>query len=125
EFKNQINKDGEGNIISDTYTYVLTENDKLIYRLYNGNVNSSFLCSDFPSSELVVVEEWKALAGAIIEITTIANADSENGGILGVSGYTHHIVIKEVIFTKGTGKLCYKNLFSGNKIILNLEKLTF
>lgn len=125
EFKNQINKDNEGNIISDTYTYVLTENDKLIYRLYNGNVNSSFLCSDFPSSELVVVEEWKALAGAIIEITTIANADSENGGILGVSGYTHHIVIKDVIFTKGNGKIVYEEYIFGNYITSNLVKFNF
>lgn len=125
EFKNQINRDNEGNIISDTYTYVLTENDKLVYRLYSGTVNSSFLCSDFPSSGLAVVEEWAALAGAEIEITTIANADAENGGILGVSGYTHHIVIKDVIFTKGNGKIVYEEYIFGNYIAPNLVKFNF
>jgi len=124
-FKNQINRGNDGSIISDTYTYTLTGNDKLVYRLYNGTVSNSFLCSGFPSSELAVVEEWTALAGAEIQITTIANADSQNGGILGVSGYTHHIVIKNVIFTKGSDKIVYQEYVFGNYIAPNLVKFNF
>lgn len=115
---NFINSEG-------TRVYTLTPNDKLVYRLYNGAVNSSVLCSSFPVSEPQVTDEWTALAGATIEITTFANPDEENGGILNISGYTHHIVIKDAIFKKGNSQMVYEELVFGNYTIPNLIKFNF
>lgn len=109
----------------ETRVYTLNSGDKLVYRLYNGTVNSAVLCSDFPLSEPKVTDEWTALAGATIEITTIANPDSVNGGILGISGYTHHIVIKNVIFKKGSSQMIYEELTFGNYTTPNLIKFNF
>src|SRR5690606_40527053 len=95
---NEENLDENGNVIPSVYT--LSSSDKLMYRLYDGTVTNSVLCADFPASSPVVTEEWTALAGATIEISTTAIIDSENGGITGISKYVHHIVIKDVIFKK-------------------------
>lgn len=105
--------------------YTLNPSDRLVYRLYSGTVNNTVLCSDFPVSEPHVIDEWTALAGATIEITTFANPDENNGGILGISGYTHHIVIKDVIFKKGNSEMIYEEYVFGNYITPNLINFDF
>jgi len=122
-FRNSQTVNEAGNIVPRVYT--LSSSDKLIYRLYNGSVNNTLLCSDFPASEPSVSEEWKALAGAKIEITTTENIDSENGGILQISGYTHHIVLKDIIFQKGDEKMIYQQYVFGNYITPNPIKFNF
>jgi len=122
-FLNAETIDKNGNIKPRLYT--LNPSDKLIYRLYNGAVNSSLLCSDFPTSEPNITDQWTALPGATIEITTITNTDLENGGILGISGYTHHIVLKNVIFQKGNNQMIYQEYVFGNYTTPNLIKFNF
>jgi len=122
-FLNAETTDENGEIKPISYT--LNSSDKLVYRLYNGSVNNTLLCSDFPTSEPSVVDEWTALPGAKVEITSIANMDSENGGILGISGYTHHIVLKNVIFQKGDNQMIYQQYTFGNYTTPNLIKFNF
>lgn len=123
QFKNVQNIDENGDIIPATYQ--LTSSDNLVYRLYNDVVSSSILCADLPMAEPTVIEEWSALPGATIEISTYANPDTENGGILGVSGYTHRIVLKDVIFVRGDSQLVYEELIFGNYTTPNLIKFDF
>ncbi len=123
QFKNVQNVDQSGNIVP--VIYQLTTSDNLVYRLYNAAINSSILCADLPVAEPKVVEEWTALSGATIEITTYANPDTENGGILNISGYTHHIVLKDVIFVKGNNQLVYQELVFGNYTTPNLIQFDF
>lgn len=115
---NFINSEG-------TRIYTLNSEDKLVYRLYNDIVNNLILCADFPVSDPQVVEEWTALSGATIEITTIANTDLQNGGILNISGYTHRIVLKDIIFKKGNNQMIYEEYVFGNYITPNLVKFNF
>ncbi|MFA7445528.1 MAG: hypothetical protein WCY89_06235 [Flavobacteriaceae bacterium] len=122
-FPNYENLDENGNVIPLVYT--LAPSDKLMYRRYDGTVNSSVLCADFPASTPQVVEEWTAVAGATIEISTAAIVDSENGGITGISKYIHHIVIKDVIFKKGNSELIYEELIFGNYTVDNPVKFNF
>src|SRR5690606_14138779 len=122
-FPNSENRDENGNIIPLVYT--LSSSDKLMYRLYDGTINNSALCANFPASSPKVVEEWTALSGATIEISTAAILDSENGGIIGISKYIHHIVIKNVIFKKGSSELIYEELVFGNYTVDNPVKFDF
>jgi len=122
-FRNSQTRNEDGEIAPREYT--LSSSDKLIYRLYSGAVNNALLCSDFPVSQPSVVEEWMALPGAKIDITSIANVDSENGGILEISGYTHHFVFKDVIFQKGDEKMIYQEYVFGNYITPNPIKFDF
>ena len=111
--------------VEGTRVYILNSSDKLVYRLYNGTVNNVVLCAEFPIANPQVIDEWTALPGATIEITTYANIDSENGGILGVSGYTHNIVLKDVIFKKGSSQMVYEEYVFGNYTTPNLIKFNF
>jgi len=122
-FLNAQTIDENGDIQPISYT--LNSSDKLVYRLYSGAVNNTLLCSDFPTSDPSVLDEWTALPGATIEITSIANTDSENGGILEISGYTHHIVLKNVIFQKGDNQMIYQQYIFGNYTTPNLIKFDF
>jgi len=122
-FRNSQTRNEEGEIAPREYT--LSSSDKLIYRLYNGAVNDALLCAVFPVSQPSVIEEWTALPGTKIEITSIANIDSENGGILEISGYTHHFVLKDVVFQKGDEKMIYQEYVFGNYTTQNPIKFNF
>lgn len=122
-FPNTENRDDNGNIVPQVY--ILSSSDKLIYRLYDNTVTSSVLCADFPASSPQVIEEWTALPGASIEISTAAVYDSQNGGITGISKYVHHIVIKNAIFKKGNSELIYEELTFGNYTVDNPVKFNF
>jgi len=122
-FRNAETIDQNG--VIEPRIYTLSSADKLVYRLYNGTTNNTLLCSDFLDSQPSVTEEWIALPGATIEITTIANFDSQNGGILGISSYTHHIVLKDVIFQKGSNQMIYQEYIFGNYTTPNPIKFNF
>ncbi len=122
-FKHNENRDENNELIP--YVYTLTAADKLIYRRYDNTVNSADLCANFPISNPKVLEEWIALPGAKIEILSYANHDSENGGILQISGFTHHIVLKEVIFKKGDSQIVYEEYDFGNYVSKNLVRFDF
>lgn len=122
-FVNNVIFDSNGTITSHTYT--LTTSDKLLYRLYSDNISINTLCSEVPSSYPQVQEEWIAKAGAEIVITTYANEDTSNGGILQISGYTHRIVFKNVIFEKGDKQMVLEEYVFGNYITPNLVRFDF
>lgn len=122
-FKHNENRDENNQLIP--YSYTLTSADKLIYRRYDSTISSANLCASFPISDPKVLEEWTALAGAKIEILSYANHDSQNGGILEISGFTHHIVLKEVIFKKGDNQIVYEEYDFGNYVSKNLVRFDF
>jgi len=122
-FRNMENRDENNEIIPLVYT--LQSSDKLLYRRYNSNISSSDLCASIAPFNPSVQEEWTAIAGAIIEIRTYANHNSENGGILGITGYTHHITLKDVKFSKGNSQLIFDEYVFGNYTTPNLVKFNF
>lgn len=122
-FKNMENRDENNEIIP--VNYILQPADKLLYRRYSSNISNSSLCASLAPSDPSVQEEWIAMPGAIIEIRTYANHDSENGGILGISAYTHHITLKDVKFFKGNSQMIYDEYIFGNYTTPNLVKFNF
>ncbi|MDO4728967.1 MAG: hypothetical protein Q4B43_08205 [Bacteroidota bacterium] len=122
-FANHITYDANGNIASKTYT--LTAADKLLYRLYSEDISNNVFCSEVPFSYPQVQEEWVAKAGGKIVITTYANEDITNGGILQISNYTHHIVLKDVIFEKGEQQMVLQEYVFGNYNTPNLVRFDF
>ena len=72
--------------------------NKLIYRLYNGLLTSSYFCGTTLPQSPTFNEEWIGVAGVTgvsgtIEVTTVKN---------GTTAYTHTIVLKNVTLTNGT-----------------------
>ena len=66
-------------------------NNKLTYRLYSDLLTDDSFCST-TVPQPVIKEEWNALSGGIIEVTTIKN---------GTTAYKHTIVLKNVVLKKG------------------------
>ncbi len=52
------------------YSFELTGNNRVVYRLYNGDVPNDYFCNVVPPSEPVVVEEWISGSGATVVIQT-------------------------------------------------------
>ena len=87
---NEVTPDDEPRIV-----YVGgSSSNRIIYRNYDGDVQSTTLCSDIPPVNPSVIEEWEG--NGVLEITTdeIRNDDDE------ITGYTHQITLRSVAFTK-------------------------
>lgn len=68
-------------------------NNKLTYRLYsNGVLTDDYFCNATVPLQPTISEEWNALNGGIIEVTTTKN---------GTTAYKHTIVLKNVVLKKG------------------------
>lgn len=68
-------------------------NNKLTYRLYsNGVLTDAYFCNTTVPVLPSISEEWNAVNGGIIEVTTVQN---------GTTAYKHTIVLKNVVLKKG------------------------
>ena len=93
EFRDsQLQTDDNGNLIppdEEEISFALTGNDRVVYRIYNGEVESgsnSYFCSVVPPSEPQVIEEWISGTGAIVFVNTVftdetVNADPDRDGL--------------------------------------------
>lgn len=68
-------------------------NNKLTYRLYsNGVLTDAYFCNTTVPILPSISEEWNAVNGGTIEVTTVKN---------GTTAYKHTIVLKNVVLKKG------------------------
>ena len=68
-------------------------NNKLTYRLYsNGVLTDDYFCNTTVPVLPSISEEWNAVNGGIIEVTTVQN---------GTTAFKHTIVLKNVVLKKG------------------------
>jgi hypothetical protein len=81
----------------------------LVYRKYNGNVDSTSICSSPPPANPVVSEEW-TISGGTVEITTVKLLDDKAV----IIGYNHNIVLKNVTFTSQQKQIVYDSYVFGN-----------
>ncbi len=74
---------------------------KVIYRVYDGPVSASTLCSNIPPSTPTVIDEWNAVGGTI-EITTRAvNTEVAATGESLISSFSHNIIFTDITFNRG------------------------
>jgi len=67
-------------------------NNRLTYRLFSGLLTDDYFCSATVPALPAISEEWNAVSGGIIEVTTTKN---------GTTAYKHTIVLKNVVLKKG------------------------
>jgi PBP1b-binding outer membrane lipoprotein LpoB len=76
---------------------------RVVYRYYDGDVDSDNVCSLITDSSPSVIEEWEATSGTIeITTTTVKSTDSDTNATT-ITGYNHNIVFKNITFTKPDG----------------------
>ena len=104
----------EPTVVGSPRIYTLTTNEQLIYRLYDGNVSNTTICSSIPPATPRTVEEYKAQPGGQIQIITtvvpVVNATTKSTTIT----YTHQIKLINVQFTSGAKVLNYEEFLFGN-----------
>jgi hypothetical protein len=85
-------------------TVIIPSAGRVIYRLYNGPVLASTLCSIIPAATPNVIEEWNAVGGTIEITTNVVNPTVEATGSNIITGYNHTITFKNIVFDKGNGE---------------------
>ena len=103
-YSNEITLPNEPRIIP------ITDPVSVIYRIYNGTIPNTFICSSIAPATPVVLNEWKATGGTI-EITTIERFDTDETTVI---GYTHSIKLRNVNFSNGTNSFSFEEYFFGN-----------
>ncbi|MBA4319521.1 MAG: hypothetical protein C0412_14055 [Flavobacterium sp.] len=84
-------------------------NNKLTYRLYSELLTDDSFC-DTTVPLPAIKEEWNAVSGGIIEVTTIKN---------GTTAYKHTIVLKNVVLKKGNSDFKLGDSFPYGDLITN------
>ncbi len=82
--------------------------NKLTYRLHGGLLSSSYFCNTTAPTIPSIIEEWDAVDGGIIEVTTIKN---------GNSSFKHNIILKNVVLKKGNSNFKLGNNFIYGELI--------
>jgi len=82
--------------------------NKLTYRLHGGLLSSSYFCNTTVPTIPSIIEEWDAIDGGIIEVTTIKN---------GTSSYKHTIILKNVVLKRGNSDFKLGNNFIYGELI--------
>lgn len=94
--------------------YTLKSSDKLLYRLYDGAVNSTLICSSVPPASPVVIDEYIANPGGQIQVTTNVLTDVNETSKSTKITYTHQIKLINCQFVNGENVLNYSEFLFGN-----------
>ncbi|MDI1255891.1 MAG: hypothetical protein PSV16_07300 [Flavobacterium sp.] len=84
-------------------SYDIAGSIKVIYRLYDADINTETICSAIPSSTPNVVSEWNAIGGTIEVTTSAVNPINETTGATVITKYSHTITFKNIVFDRGNG----------------------
>lgn len=71
-------------------------NDKIIYRIFNDNINTDYFCQDIPPSTPIVNKEWEGSGTLIVTNTITDNND-------GTSNYVTNFTISNLNLTSSSG----------------------
>lgn len=80
--------------------------NKVVYRLYDGQVEDENICDAIPAAFPNIREEWEATSGTIEIITSMVRAENTLVGYEGgqkITGYQNNIVFKNITFKKADG----------------------
>jgi len=89
---------------------------RVVYRAYDGTVAKENICGTIPPKTPNVTEEWIALPGGKIEITTSAvyKTPAPTDGHTEIIGYNHNIIFKNITFEKPSGPQVEPEYVFGN-----------
>lgn len=86
-------------------------NNKVAYRLYSdGVLTPGYFCNTTVPALPLISEEWNAVNGGIIEVTTVKN---------GTTAYKHTIVLKNVVLKKGNSDFKLGDSYPYGDLITN------
>lgn len=93
-------------IVNDpnVYIYDIDNNQyRVVYRAYDGKVETTNICGAIPPRTPNVTEEWLGKTGKIVITTTQIATDPDVNGATRINGYNHNIVFQNITFAKPAG----------------------
>ncbi len=75
---------------------------QVTYRLYDGEVTESTLCSVVPPAQPQVLEEWTATGGTLEITTGVVNPTTTTGSTI-ITGFSHNLIFRDIVFDRGNG----------------------
>jgi hypothetical protein len=97
-FINDVTLEGEPREIGLTST-----TNSLVYRAYDGAVLPSKICGIIPDATPNVKEEWKTNSGIAEIVTTVSKTTDATTGFEKITGYTHSINFRNLVFQTPNG----------------------
>lgn len=109
-----VDQDPYKNVVN-TVSYPINANNQVLYRSYNGLIETNNICAAIQPGTPQISEEWTATAGTIVVTTTplFTNPDPTTGAIK-LTGYNHNIVFKNIVFQKPQGNQVYDEMIFGD-----------
>lgn len=101
-FSRQVTSNDEPKIVQ------INSSTRVVYRNYDGNINSNTICTSLPPSSPSVIEESNAAPGGTIQIITTENKKDNV-----VIGYNHQIRLVNTSFINGKNTLKLTNTVIG------------
>lgn len=97
-FINDVTLEGEPREIGLT-----SATNSLVYRAYDGAVLPSKICGIIPDATPNVKEEWKTNSGIAEIVTTVSKTTDATTGFEKITGYTHSINFRNLVFQTPNG----------------------
>lgn len=103
-----------------TYSYPIDSKGngsyRVVYRAYDGTVESTNICGTIPPSTPKITEEWLGTDG-VIEIESNANeVPNQTDGSSRITGYTHSVIFRNITFAKPSGIQTNEKFVFGNYV---------
>lgn len=103
----------------------INASNRVLYRFYNGAVNSSTICETIPPATPIVMDQWTTSGGKIVINTTAVKTTDATTGKTTITGYKHNITFKNVTFDKGNGKKQVYETFPFGDYVISATPLPF
>ena len=92
----------------------INDNNRVLYRFYDGAVTSETLCNVIPPLNPKAQEEWIGISGTMqVTTTPIIEPNTDLEGGQKISGYKHQITFKNITFQKEGGNQLYDTFVFG------------
>lgn len=92
----------------------ISADNRVIYRFYDGPVESETLCNVIPPLNPKAQEEWIGISGTMqITTTPIIEENTDFEGGQKITGYRHQITFKNITFQKEGGNQLYDTFVFG------------
>lgn len=103
--------------VNEPIEITIGDDNRVIYRFYNGLVASDNFCETIPPATPSVVDEWTVTGGTIQIYTTAVKTTNTTTKSTKITGYNHTIIFKNITFLKKNGtEQGYENFSFGNYV---------
>lgn len=93
---------------------ISTSSNRVVYRFYDGSINSNNICETLPPAKPYISDQWVATDGKIQITTTSIKSTNTVDNSTRITGYNHNIIFKNITFDRNNGTQVYETFPFGD-----------